>query len=1112
METIDVRARTLRGVLALLALCTQLAACGPGHPAGEAGSADDPGEETMTEKSGTQTPVELSTPGEPRERELPGGEAHVYDLELDAGRYVSVAVEQRGIDVYLRLRGPSGELLTEVDSPIGDTGTERVRAVAETAGTYRLEVRSFEGRREPGKYAVQVEESRPATAADRTRVRAERAFAEGETLRRDGGYAAAVERYQAALEPWRELEDREGEALALYRIGWMRDELGHTRRAADLLRESLALDRDLGNRTRVAVASNRLGNVLARLGHLEEARQLHLEALELATRLDHRAARTWAEIHLGDLYKWSGRTRQALERYERALELARPAERVIVRYHMGDVYLARNDAEAARLSLETALEQARAHGNRETEAFSLVKLGEALRRLGRTDDARARLEEALALQRKRGDRHGEALALASLGTVLLELDRLDQARQAFEQTLEISSDLEDVHGRAAAHSKLGRFHFAAGAMERAMHEHETALPLFEATADRQGVASSHYGIARAHSAMGRYEECLRVLEQALDEAESLRSDSESHELRASYLASRRRYWDLYVTTLMRLHEEDPQAGFDRLALHAAERWRARGLLDLLAEAGVEIRQGAPAELLEREHRLRREIDGIERRRLELLSQGADEQSLEELEERQARLLLELDRVRSDMRVESGRYRELTDPDPLDLGEVRSRLLDEDTTLLVYFLGEEQSALWLVTPSAIESRVLADRATIEEAADAFRELLQRVSSRAGEARRPAGARLSRLLLGPVDGRLRTERLAVVTDGALQTIPFGALPVPGAEREILLERHEIVHLPSASVLGALRRMQRSRNRKRASKTVAVIADPVFRPDDPRVGAASDAETDPSTALGSRVGAAARAFGPDGLRRLPHTQREARTIAELAPGGSTLEASGFEATRSLVEGDRLADYRILHFATHGLIHRRHPDLSGLVLSLYDAEGEPRDGFLRLHDVYNLKLGAELVVLSACETGLGRRVEGEGLVGLTRGFMYAGAPRIVHSLWEVSDESTAELMARVYRNLFEERLPPQAALRRAQLAMRASDRWSEPFYWAGFVFQGDWEPPSRPLDDDIEQTDGGGGGAGGGTRADEDLPTPPPPPAQAELEKGDVPPPAPRPKRGDE
>jgi CHAT domain-containing protein len=139
--------------------------------------------------------------------------------------------------------------------------------------------------------------------------------------------------------------------------------------------------------------------------------------------------------------------------------------------------------------------------------------------------------------------------------------------------------------------------------------------------------------------------------------------------------------------------------------------------------------------------------------------------------------------------------------------------------------------------------------------------------------------------------------------------------------------------------------------------------------------------------------------------------------------------------------------------LINSVHPELSGLVLSLVDPQGRPQEGFLRLHDIYNLKLGADLVVLSACQTALGKDIRGEGLIGLTRGFMYAGAPRVVASLWEVDDRATAELMKRLYEGMLVRGLTPAAALRDAQLALRRDRRWSDPFYWGAFVLQGEWK-----------------------------------------------------------
>jgi CHAT domain-containing protein len=168
--------------------------------------------------------------------------------------------------------------------------------------------------------------------------------------------------------------------------------------------------------------------------------------------------------------------------------------------------------------------------------------------------------------------------------------------------------------------------------------------------------------------------------------------------------------------------------------------------------------------------------------------------------------------------------------------------------------------------------------------------------------------------------------------------------------------------------------------------------------------------------------------------------------------MEALDFEASKATATGGRLSQYRIVHFATHGLINSRHPELSGIVLSLVDQQGRPQDGFLRLHDVYNLKLDADLVVLSGCRTAVGKDVRGEGLIGLTRGFMYAGAPRVVASLWDVRDEATAELMKRFYEAMLRQRMPPAAALRAAQLSMTREKRWEAPYYWAGFVLQGEW------------------------------------------------------------
>jgi CHAT domain-containing protein len=198
---------------------------------------------------------------------------------------------------------------------------------------------------------------------------------------------------------------------------------------------------------------------------------------------------------------------------------------------------------------------------------------------------------------------------------------------------------------------------------------------------------------------------------------------------------------------------------------------------------------------------------------------------------------------------------------------------------------------------------------------------------------------------------------------------------------------------------------------------------------------------------------AAGQLAIRRLPFTRNEAEQILAVAPRGANFKAIDFRANRAVATSGELSQYRYVHFATHGYADTSRGGLSAIVLSMIDEHGNPQDGFLRTHDIYNLKLPAELVVLSACETGLGKEVKGEGLEGLTRGFMYAGARRVVVSLWNVNDKATAALMQRLYVGMLRSNKTPAAALRAAQIEMLRTRQWQSPYFWAAFVMQGEWK-----------------------------------------------------------
>jgi CHAT domain-containing protein len=502
---------------------------------------------------------------------------------------------------------------------------------------------------------------------------------------------------------------------------------------------------------------------------------------------------------------------------------------------------------------------------------------------------------------------------------------------------------------------------------------------------------------------------------------------------------------------------------------------------------ADIREGVDAALLQREREIQRRLNA--RAQMQVLSQPHSEAQASAIAQEIETLIKDLQQVETQIRQTSPHYASLMQPQPLALKEIQTQVLDQDTVLLEYSLGEERSYLWLVTPGSISSYELAKRSEIEIAARHFYDLLNARNARVkgeinaqrtirvaqADAEIPiAAASLSRLVLAPVAGQLGTKRLMIVADGVLHFVPFAALPVLSGEvlstnrmPSLLIADHEIVNLPSASTLAVVR--GEVAGRQKAPRSLVALADPVFMKDDERVKRGRDENTSgdrprwvtkppraESTMDRQLVKAAAEDTGvaSEGLYvpRLPGTRKEAEQIAAMVPANDRRLALDFAASRETATSAELGEYRYVHFSTHGLLNSVHPELSGVVLSLVNERGEAQDGFLRAHELFNLKLPAEVVVLSACQTGIGKNIRGEGLVSLTRGMMYAGAPRVVVSLWGVSDWGTTELMVRFYHGMLKEGIRAAAALRAAQISLMNDKRWASPYYWAPFTLQGEW------------------------------------------------------------
>ena len=744
------------------------------------------------------------------------------------------------------------------------------------------------------------------------------------------------------------------------------------------------------------------------------------------------------------------------------------------------------------------------------DAASLVKEGFDLYRqliiytthelgLGRVDyynnqleSAKKHFEEALAaaggnipvIGKLGQTRRFRVAARTSLGDIALRQSRYKDAIKLYNDAANGAREDKRPDLMWPAQRGIGRAYWLMAAQEK----------------DSKNAAKSK------ENAIASYREALKTIEMLRQG--SLRAD----ESRTTFLATTKDVFDEASSALAEMalsSASSTGAPLEGQALNyaaesfkIAEQGRARSLLDLLSETGASITEGVPAELLkrkqenlERQQEIAQQLTGVS------LTGEAPTQSVEKLEEELEQLATEYDSLENQIRTASPRYAALTATQPLTLAEVQQQVLDDKTALLEYSLGKDQSYLWAITQNSASLYKLPPRNVLESQVAELRDqivpqsLRRSIVSLSGqEAQRGlAGDRglgvsttqtggapsafataahtLYKTVVEPAASVIGDKRLLIVADGALSYVPFEALvTAPGgtdfAALPYLIKSHEMVYAPSASVIAALRQ-QKTASGATPGRGVLLVADPVFDTKDPRArantqaGASSDAEAERNLtlSLGSAVtdvsGKPSGSSASEGLKlvRLNGTRDEAQQIAQLARTAG-MQADvwlDFDANETNIKTRDIGQYRVLHVATHGLLNTERPQFTGVALSLVGNRGD--DGFLRTDEIFNLRLGAPIVMLSACETGLGKEKRGEGVIGLTRAFMYAGAPTVGVSLWSVSDKSTADLMTDFYKRLLAKPgTSPATALRDAQQAMISVKRYSAPFYWAPFVLIGDW------------------------------------------------------------
>ncbi len=755
------------------------------------------------------------------------------------------------------------------------------------------------------------------TSPAATRATAERVYNEALTRQAQKTAQAkqeAIALFQTALAHWRAAGDQPGEARTLYNLGATLLGQGEKPAALRHLNAALQLWRALGERAWEAATRNTLGNAYLSQGETQQALDAYHAALAFYRPLKQLRGEAQVLSNLGLVYRALGQPALAATHYRQALALNRAlGERrleAVTLHNLAEVYLQQRAYRRAVEYCELALPLHKATADHIGTGHTLEHLGTAWFWLGQPQRALAHYQAALALVRRLGARQLEARTLNDLGTV---------------------------------YAKLGE-------PQRALECYEQALALARAVAHRGGEAHTLAGLARLARERGQWAAARAHIEAALQIVQVLRTRVDSRELRATYFATQRDFYEFYLDLLGRLHEREPQAGHAARAFDASEQARARSLLDLLAQ---------PLETA-------------------------------------------------------------LEAEPLGAAALQAQL-EPDTALLEYVLGREGSFLFVVTRDALHSYRLPPQATLEPLVQTLRAALGRPSRGAFGRYVNAAQQLYALLLAPAETVLRNyPRWLIAPDAALYHLPFEALLTSAAAQPqaayqtlpYLLRQRTLSYIPSASVLASLRQ-----------RAVPAPGGPAFM-----------AFADPAYETNS------------GLARLAQAQREVSAIARLFPANAVQLFAQAEASETAVKTlSALRRAQHLHFATHGRMNESQPQASGLLL----ARAPTDDGLLQISEVLALQLQAELVVLSACETGLGKTLSGEGVLGLTRAFLAAGARSVAVSLWQVADDSTAELMIEFYQQA-NSSADRAAALREAKLKLLAQRRYAHPYYWAPFVLSG--------------------------------------------------------------
>ena len=898
-----------------------------------------------------------------------------------------------------------------------------------------------------------------------------------------GNNEQALKYTEEILSSDRKAGDKEQEASTLNQQADIYILQGNYQLALNLYNEALQIELFITKSPRAAART--LGNIALLydfLGDMNLSIRTYNQVLDIYKKLDNKQQQVRILHYIGSVYQRNGKLNDALISYNQAMKLLNKDDyisEISISYGLARTYRDKKDYTRALEAGNRALELSKKYNNSFQEIASIAIIGSIY--LAKTDYKNALDNYAKALVSFRKSRllNKEAETLNTISIAHEFQQQHQQAINVLNEELKIRRELKDIQGEAKALYYIGKNQRKLGNLETALTNIEEAIKIVESI--RGNVKSQELRTSYFATVQSYYKFKIDLLMELHKKDPSKGFNAQAIETSE---ASRAR-------------------GLVELLTEARANIRKGANPELLAE------ESRLQSLIDGKEKVRFEIVNSNKIQDPTFKANADKLQTE-IDE----LLSQQKQLETKIRQSSPKYANLKYPQPLKIAQIQQQL-DKDTLLLQYALGSARSFLWVVSPTSLDTYELAKKSEIDKSAINLFCLISQNSSKPPSVtnkEKPcadikthkidkAAEELSKLILAPVKDKLGKKRLVIVADGALQYIPFAAvadltaqtppqqakdeknkLPKAGENNpkddrgiivtpaipasgknfnyQPLFVNHEIVNLPSASTI-AIQRQELATRSSVGKKTLAILADPVYSATDGRLKSIQNQQLNKqqnqqnSISIELERSALKRSgdiLNRQGWTRLLGTRTEAETLLQLVPKANRLQVFDFDANYNWATSSALNQFRILHFATHGFVNDANPELSGIVLSLVDKQGKDIRGYLRLGDLFNLDYPADLIVLSACETGLGKEIQGEGLVGLTRGLMYAGAERLVVSLWQVDDKGTAAFMQEFYKQMLQSGKPANEALRATQLKMWHSEKWRHPNYWAAFTFLGEW------------------------------------------------------------